>query len=240
MKKFVLTLLLICFLFTGCAASVIAPEAGTNIPVEATAPQIPTSETEPELVVDTESADSITVMYPLPDSIMDNLSDCIVSIALEKDGAYLDETGKLNMEFTVYSYDRYDMVDISMLKVGDTLVTHAGELEISSLESTGNGSISINGGLYENGFDLVTDDDGIFYECGYNDSKNWYEVGKAILPISADFEYHDYSDLDQGEKVYYAGSFLTDEVSDYHFTPDSTTIRVENGQIVAMDRVYIP
>ena len=240
MKKLVLPILLICFLFTSCAGSVIAPEAETNIPVETTAPQIPEPETEPELVVDTKPADSVTVIYPLPDSIMDNLSDCIVSIALEEDGAYLDESGKLNMEFTVYSYDRYDMVDISMLKVGDTLVTHAGELEISSLESTGNGSISINGGLYENGFDLVTDDDGIYYECGYNDSKNWYVGGKAILPISADFEYHDYSDLDQGEKVYYAGSFLTDEVSDYHFTPDSTTIRVENGQIVAMDRVYIP
>ena len=240
MKKFVLPILLICFLFTGCAGSVIAPEAGTNIPVEATAPQIPASETEPELVVDTESADSVTVVYPLPDSIMDNLSDCIVSIALEKDGAYLDETGKLNMEFTVYSYDRYDMVDISMLKVGDTLVTHAGEVEITSLESTGNGSISINGGLYENGFDLVTEDDGIFYERGYNDAKNWHEVGKAILPVSADFEYHDLSDLDQGEKIYYAGSFLTNEITDYHFTPDNTMIRIENGEIIEMNRVYVP
>ena len=240
MIKFVLPILLICFLFTGCTGSTIAPEAETNIPEQTMAPLVSVPETKPELVIDTEPAASVTVVHPLPDSTMENLSDSIVSISLEKGGTYLDETGKLNMEFTVYSYDRYDMVDISMLKAGDTLVTHAGELEINSLESTGNTSISINGGLYENGFDLVTDDDGIFYECGYNDSKNWYEVGKAILPISADFEYHDYSDLDQGEKVYYAGSFLTDEVSDYHFTPDSTTIRVENGQIVAMDRVYIP
>ena len=240
MRKFVLPILLICFLFTGCNGLTIAPEAETNIPEQTMAPLVSVPETKPELVIDTEPAASVTVVHPLPDSTMENLSDSIVSISLEKGGTYLDETGKLNMEFTVYSYDRYDMVDISMLKVGDTLVTHAGELEIISLESTGNASISINGGLYENGFDLVTDDDGIFYECGYNDSKNWYEVGKAILPISADFEYHDYSDLDQGEKVYYAGSFLTDEVSDYHFTPDSTTIRVENGQIVAMDRVYIP
>ena len=240
MRKFVLPILLICFLFTGCTGSTITPEAETNIPDQTMAPLVSVPETKPELVIDTEPAASVTVVHPLPDSTMENLSDSIVSISLEKGGTYLDETGKLNMEFTVYSYDRYDMVDISMLKAGDTLVTHAGELEINSLESTGNASISINGGLYENGFDLVTDDDGIFYECGYNDSKNWYEVGKAILPISADFEYHDYSDLDQGEKVYYAGSFLTDEVSDYHFTPDSTTIRVENGQIVAMDRVYIP
>jgi hypothetical protein len=240
MRKFVLPILLICFLFAGCTGSTIAPEAETNIPEQTTAPLVSIPETKPELVIDTEPAVSVTVVHPLPDSTMENLSDSIVSISLEKGGTYLDETGKLNMEFTVYSYDRYDMVDISTLKVGDTLVTHAGELEINSLESTGNASISINGGLYEDGFDLVTDDDGIFYECGYNDSKNWYEVGKAILPISADFEYHDYSDLDQGEKVYYAGSFLTGEITDYHFTPDNTMIRIENGEIVEMNRVYIP
>ena len=103
-----------------------------------------------------------------------------------------------------------------------------------------NGSISINGGLLENGLDLATDDDGIFYETGFNDMKNWYEIGNAILPVSTEFEYHDFSDLEVGEKVYFSGSFLIGEVTDYNFTPYNTIVRVENGQVVEMHRAYTP
>ena len=57
---------------------------------------------------------------------------------------------------------------------------------------------------------------------------------------STDFVYHDTSDLDMGEILYYPGSFLIGEVTDYHFTPGNTTIRVENGQIMEMHRIYTP
>ena len=58
--------------------------------------------------------------------------------------------------------------------------------------------------------------------------------------MSVDFMYYDTSDLDRGEVLYYPGSFLIGEVTDYYFTPYNTTIRVENGQIIEMYRVYIP
>ena len=171
---------------------------------------------------------------------MNQLTDAILSISLEEGDAYVDDTGKMQMDLTLYSYDQYDMVDISMLKVGDILVTHAGEVEITALDRKENGTILINGGLDENGFDLITNETGVYYECGYSDAKNWHEIGEATIRVSVDFMYYDTSDLDKGEILYYPGDFLIGAVTDYNFTPHNTTIRVENGQIIEMHRVYTP
>ena len=217
--KMILLLLAAVLLLTGCGSGPAAPET-TQAPTEQAAPA--------------------AKIYPLPDTTMDSLSDAILSISLEEGNAFVDDSGKMQMDVTIYTYDKYDMVDISLLKVGDILVTHAGDVEITALDRTEDGTVLINGGLEENGFDLVTDETGVFFERGYSDAKNWYELGKDIIRVSVDFIYRDTSDLDAGEVLYYPGSFLIGEVTDYNFTPYNTTIRVENGQIIEMFRVYIP
>ena len=222
MKKLIFFTLVICFLLTGCGNDKAATEVTETISATAVTEQ------------------SASKVYPLPDTTMDNLNDAILSISLNEGDAYVDDTGKMQMDLKIYSYDQYDMVDISMLKVGDILVTHAGEVEITTLDRKENGTILINGGLDENGFDLVTNETGIYYECGYSDAKSWYEVGEATIRVSVDFMYYDTSDLDKGEVFYYPGDFLIGAVTDYNFTPYNTTIRVENGQIMEMHRVYIP
>ena len=237
MKKLMFFTLVICFLFAGCS-SLESQKAFETEPERA---ELVTEVTETiSTTATTEQAASASKIYPLPDTTMDNLSDTILSISLEEGDAYVDDTGKMQMDVTIYSYDKYDMVDISMLNVGDILVTHAGEVEITALERKETGTILINGGLYEDGFDLITDETGVFYECGYSDAKNWYEIGEETIQVSADFVYRDTSDLDNVEILYYPDSFLTGVVTDYYFTPYNTTIRVENSQIVEMYRVYIP
>ena len=186
-----------------------------------------------------ENASAVTV-NPLADDIMANLTDGIFAVSLEEDGAYVDDTGKMQMDVKIYNYDKYDMVDISGLKVGDTIVTHAGEVEITSLEQKDDGSICINDGLEAGGFDLFSDESGIYYEVGFNDAKNWYEVGEATLRVSVDFKGYDNADPDKGEVIIYPGDFLTEGVVSYDFTPYNTTIRLEEGQIVEMNRVYVP
>lgn len=177
---------------------------------------------------------------PLPDATMENLTDAILSVSLEEGDAYVDETGKMQMDLKIYSYDCYDMVDISNLKVGDTLVKHSGKVQVTSIEQNDAGTVYINGGLDNGGFDLVTDDCGVFYEMGYNDHKNWYQVGEATIRVSADFKGSDCADPELGEVVIYPGDFLVDAVTNYDFTPYNTTIRIEGGQIVEMNRRYIP
>lgn len=179
-------------------------------------------------------------IMPLPDTTMENLTDAILSVSLEEGDAYVDDTGKMQMDLKIYSYDQYDMVDIAELKVGDTLVRHSGEVKVISKEQGENGRIYINGGLENEGFDLVTDDSGTFFEMGFNDVRNWYPVGEATIRVSADFRGVDRADLDLGEIVIYPGDFLIGAVTNYDFTPYNTTIRVEEGQIVEMTRRYVP
>ena len=195
---------------------------------------------ETEVKSETEQGVAVATVNPLPDTTMENLTDAILAVSLEEGDAYVDDSGKMQMDVKIYTYDKYDMVDISNLKVGDIIVTHAGEVEVNSLERSESGLLYINGGLEEGGFDLVTDESGIFYETGFNDAKNWYEVGEETIRVSVDFKGYDDADPDKGEVIYYPGDFLIEGVVEYGFTPHNTTIRVAEGQIVEMHRVYVP
>lgn len=233
MKKIMLLTTVLCLLLTGCSESrtdVKEPEVekpGNDVVEQ----ELPAPETP--------SVPAVAV-YPLPDTTMDDLTDATLSISLEEGDAYVDDTGKMQMDVKIYSYDLYDAAGITGLSVGDILVTHAGEVEIASLERNEAGYVCINGGLDAGGFELAPEGGGIFSEIGYNDAKNWYEVGEATIRVSVDFMGYDNADPDRGEVVLYPGDFLIGEVSNYDFTPHNTTIRVEDGQIVELNRRYVP
>lgn len=234
-KKTIVLWMVFCLLLTGCAAS--QKGNGENeIPSDITASKaMVSSDTD-----STEQPEETHTITPLPDTTMENLTDAILSVSLDEGNAYVDDNGRMQMDLKIYTYDTYDMVDIANLKVGDTVVRHSGEVKVVSKEQSETGTISINGGLENGGFDLVTDDCGIFYETGFNDVKNWYEIGEATIRVSADFKGIDNADLEQGEVIIYPGDFLIGAVTNYDFTPYNTTIRVEDGQIVEMNRVFIP
>ena len=179
-------------------------------------------------------------IMPLPDTTMENLTDAILSVSLEEGNAYVDDTGKMQMDVKIYTYDLYDAAGIAELHVGDIIVTHAGKVEVISVERNEAGYVCINGGLDAGGFELAPEGGGIFSEIGYNDAKNWYEIGEATIRVSVDFMGYDNADPDRGEVVLYPGDFLIGEVRNYDFTPHNTTIRVEDGQIIELNRRYVP
>lgn len=189
-----------------------------------------------------ESESNVNKVVALASTIdVNNLNDCTVAVSLNKGDAYVDDNGIMQMKVTVYDYALYDMIDISKLEVGDTIVIGEKDVVISSLERNSIGTVIINGGLEQGGYELGTDDSGVFFEIGYNDAKSYYSVGEATIRVSTEFEYCDKSDLDSEEKCYYPGDFLTEEAGiDYNFTPHNTSIVIENGQIIAMNRVYVP
>jgi hypothetical protein len=145
------------------------------------------------------------------------------------------------MDVTVYSYDLYDMVDIASLSENDVIVRKNEEVKVTQLERLDSGLVRINGGEENGGFDLFSNDNTVYYEIGMNDLKAYYELGKATLPVSDEFRYIDESDLDAEAKTYYPGDFLTDIADiEYNFSPNNTSIVIENGIIVKMIKVYMP
>ena len=182
------------------------------------------------------------VVNPLPETIdVNKLDNCTVAVSLEKDDAFVDDNGKMQMKVTVFTYDLYDMVDIASLNENDVIVRKNEEVKVTKLERLDSGLVRINGGEENGGFDLVSSDSTVYYETGMNDIKAYNELGKVTLPVSDEFEYIDESDLDAEAKTYYPGDFLTDDAEiEYNFTPNNTSIVIENGTIIKMNKVYMP
>ena len=231
MKKLA-ALLMVCCMLTACG------------PKEEPIVEVPTpTEEVMDVVEDTvvEVTEGVAVL-PLPTAIDINaLDNCMAAVSFDKGDAYVDDAGFMQLDVTVYTYDLYDMVAIANLKAGDTIVIQGNDVVIESLETLQSGLLLINGGMENGGYDLWHEGTGVYFEHGYNDAKAYYPIGKATIPVSADFEFVDSSDLNNGEVTYYPGDFLMEEaVFEYNFTPDNTTIVIENNQVIHMTRIAAP
>lgn len=251
MKKngLILCVMLLLVSFAGCRMDDEAKrrEDVTNptvTPVPTATPEptaTPALTTTPEPTEEKNEVPSQRVL-PLENTLtIDEMTDVSFSGSLQEGDAYVDDTGVMRMDVTVYAYDLYDMVDISLLKAGDTIVIRNREVVVTSLEQNGSGAVAINGGFDNSGYDLYTDENGVWFEWENNDNKVYYEVGKVSLRVSDEFELYDSSDLDKGETTYYSGDFLTTEAGIvYNFIPENTEFVVEDGVITKMYRRYIP
>ena len=180
------------------------------------------------------------VIYPLPSTVdINNLDNCTVAVSLEEGNAYVDDSGKMVMKVKVYDYELYDMVDIASLEENKVILRQNEEITITEIARLDSGLISINGGEENGGFDLISNDNTVYYEIGMSDIKSYYELGEVVLPVSDEFEYIDESDLDAEPKHYFAGDFLTDAGIEYNFVPHNTVIVIENGTVVKMNKVYM-
>ena len=192
--------------------------------------------------VDKNEENNANIISPLPETLDINaLDNCTVAVSLEKGDVKLSDNGKMVMDVTVYSYELYDMVDIASLEENDVIVRKNEEVTVTEVERLESGLVRINGGEENGGFDLVSNDSTVYYEMGMNDIKVYYELGKVTLPVSDEFEYIDKSDLDTEAKISYPADFLTDDVDiEYSFSPNNTSIIIENGTIIKMNKVYMP
>ena len=233
MKKLVV-LLMICCMCTACGTK---EETNVNVP-EQTEETVEVVEEENEEAETTEGAK----ISPLPTTIdMNALDSCTLAVSFEEGDAYVDDTGEMQLDVTVYTYDLYDMVDIANLKEGDTIVIQGNEVVVESMETLESGLLFINGGIENGGYDLWHDESGVYFEHGYSDVKSYYPIGEATIKVSPDFQFVDSSDLDKGEVTFYPGDFLTEDAGIvYNFTPNNTSVVVEDGKVIQMTRIYTP
>lgn len=221
----------------GCAAA----DSTDGVSTEA-ADTVESVSAETSDTVESTAADSAYVM-PMPTGIdMDNLDDCTVAASFDEGDIYQDDSGMLQMKLTVYAYDIYDIVDISMLKVGDVLQICGSDCAVTALETNEYGIVIINGGTESGGYELCAGKDtNGYYAVSWDDAKLYNELGTVTIPVSDEMTFEDSSDLDAGTVTFYAGDFLTDYADIiYHFVPNNTTVRIEDGKVVQITRVYMP
>lgn len=104
------------------------------------------------------------------------------------------------------------------------------------------GSVQINGGIENDGIDLM-EDDGLYRTVTLDDYPVYYSVGKVILPLSEDVTFEDQADQNQESDLLVVE--LNDlpaaiENSDMAFNCNNTVITVRQGQIVQIIRYWVP
>ena len=147
-----------------------------------------------------------------------------------------EDGGQLVIDLTVYTYDLYDAVDISMLAAGDTLVVKGTEIPVKTVEQ-GDG-IAVNGGLVNGGIDLTSAGGGTFRVLLENDAPDLYEAGTITLPVAQDFVLTDDSDPESPGQTLYAGDLLA--LGDEVFSPQATTVETAGGMVTAIHLDYMP
>lgn len=225
MKLRIFTIALLCVILSGCGSSGNKPEQTT----------------EPVAVETKEETVAAAVIRPLPDTTMEAPENSVLNISFAQNDVYREDSGEIILRMQIYTYEKFDLVDIAGLKAGDTILLSGEKIPVKSVERNDYGTVYVNGGLDEGGFDLATDDSGIYFVHGYSDMKSWLPVGKAEFCVSDTFVFRDSADLELGTVVYDAED-LMNAVPDpvFGYQPQNTTVRIENGQVAEMNRIYTP
>lgn len=178
---------------------------------------------------------------PLPAGVsVDNLQDCTIPIAFTlEDFNWMG--GNLTMK--VFNMDLYDVVDISQMQVGDTILYNRDSVVINTINKD-HGVIDINGGIDEGGCCLAGYEGGTYVARFWDDHATYTELGKAEVALAEDFILidcgsfpEDPSDTIRTDQKLYIEN-LEDGRKDFY--PLNTRVTIENGMITEINRHWIP
>lgn len=169
---------------------------------------------------------------------------------------------------TLYTVDIYDIVDISKMAVGDSIVIDGQTIEITSIDHNEYGDILINRPAdadtdddnddddddeepvdgYNDGSDdgylLTTDEDTNGWRvAGDDDFPTYTDHGEVTLKLDKDVVFNDAWDIDS-DPVTVKGAKEVEKAikkseNDY-FSCYNTEIVIENGKVIQIDRRYTP
>ena len=236
MKKVLAILLALSVLaLSACAAKQANSDTQKDSSAETAAPSTDSEQTEDAQ----QSAQETKRVEPLPESLdLNALTDATVAASFGAEDIS-EKDGKMELTLTVYDYDVYDMVDISQLAVGDTIVVDSKDMVVASREDK-DGFVTINGGLEQGGVDLTSDDSGVYYAVGMDDAKSYHELGKITVPVAEGFALTDNSDLEHPDETYAASDLAKLAASEPGFTANNTLATIEHGELTVLARSYTP
>ena len=236
MKKVLAILLALSVLaLSACAARQANSDTQEETGTEAAAPSADPAQTGDAQ----QSAQEAKRIEPLPESLDVNaLTDATVAASFGAEDIS-EKDGKTEVTLTVYDYDVYDMVDISQLAVGDTIVVDGKDMTVTSREDK-EGFVTINGGLEQGGVDLTSDDSGVYYAVGLDDAKSYHELGRITVPVAEGFVLTDNSDPDHPDETYAASDLAKLAASEPGFSANNTLATIEHGELTVLARSYTP
>lgn len=178
---------------------------------------------------------------PLPAGYSaDSLTDCTIPAVFTTDD--FDWTAR-TLQLKVYSKDLYDTVDIQQLTQGDTLVFQGRTIIVNQVDKTDDGYITVNGGIEQDGADLVPYEGGTYRGIQPDDHAVYSLLGTAKLPLASDLvmtdcgtEPDDPIDTIRGNVKDY---ILKLNIKD-NFNELNTQVLIEGGKITQINRHWIP
>ena len=227
MKKALAILLALSVLaLSACAAKQVNSDTQKDVSAETAAPSADPEQTEDAQ----QSAQEAKRIEPLPESLDLNARTDVTVAASFGAEDISEKDGKTQITLTVYDYDVYDMVDISQLAVGDTIVVDGKDMVVASREDK-DGFVTINGGLEQGGVDLTSDDSGVYYAVGMDDAKSYHELGKITVPVAEGFVLTDNSDLEHPDETYAASDLAKLAASEPGFTATNPLATIDHGEL---------
>ena len=152
-------------------------------------------------------------------------------------------TDGTTLTVTLYSMDVYDAVAVNALKAGDTITVAGETIAVQTVKTDSDGTVCINGGLEQGGVDLVPGDGGTYQVRGMDDYASYTVQGQATLAFAPEMVFTDRSDLQNADGTVTKGADFAAAVQtmeNQSFTCYNTTVRVRDGRIVEMTRIYTP
>ena len=140
-----------------------------------------------------------------------------------------------SISYTAYAEEAFDNYAVEALKAGDTIVLGGESVLIDTIEIK-DGFVTINGGIEEGGYELMTTDDMFYYQIGMSDIRTYETLGEATLPVSADCVITDSSENPEEAKTITMEDVISSQTPFYE---QNTTITVNNGEIVEITRAFM-
>lgn len=237
-KKVIGMILCTAMLLTACgsdtsSAPAVATVEGTPITTEAVSSEV-VAETS---VVSTDGTKVAPLATTIDTSALADGTYAVSFIATDATSG----NGAVQLNVTIYDYEHFSADAVENLKAGDTLVIDGNSVTVDTVEHNGDITICVNGGLEQGGYDLSKDEDGNYFESLMDIGRNYTALGQVTLPLSQDFVFTDNSDL-ENQDVQYSAEELIKLLNDdtQYFNALNTSVTVKNGEITAMQRIYMP
>lgn len=184
-----------------------------------------------------------TILPESYDIDVNALADGIYPVAFNQGDVLGGASGMFMNAVHVYTRDWYDIMDINTMKVGDTIVVGGEEVPVLSVEFTDYGYLVNDEQDDVESFYLAGEDDNNgFGVRGLDDLTTYTEQGVTTLVIDETATFTDAWDIEK-EPVTVSGEAILEAIQTSEmdmFVPHNTTVRIENGKVVEINRVYVP